>query len=67
MEPNAFSDMFFGAAEETQPAKMGELIATMNKQQLTSSLQQMVQKWKKLQGNAAAGAHACRPSASDSQ
>jgi len=46
---------------------MNELIATMDKQQLTSSLQQIVQKWKELQGNAAAGAQPCRPSASDSQ
>jgi len=67
MESDALTDMFIGAAEEAQPAEMNELIATMDKQQLTSSLQQMVQKWKELQGNAAAGAQPCRPSASDSQ
>jgi len=36
MEPDAFAEMFFGAAEEAQPAEMSELIATMNNQQLTS-------------------------------
>jgi len=50
MEPDAFTEMFFGAAEEAQPAEMSELTATMNNQQLTSSLQQMVQTWKELQG-----------------
>jgi len=71
IESDAFTDMFMGAAEKTQPAEMNatmdKLIATMDKQQLTSSLQQMVQKWKELQGNAAAGAQPCRPSASNSQ
>jgi len=67
MEPDAFTDMFIGAAKEAQPTEISELIATMDKQQLTSSLQQMVQKWKELHGNAAAGAQPCRPSASDSQ
>jgi len=67
MEPDAFTDMFIGAVEEAQPAKISKLIATMDKQQLTTSFQQMVQKWKELQENAAAGAQPCRPSASDSQ
>jgi len=67
MEPDAFTDTLIGAAEEAQPAEISELIPIMGKQQLASSLQHMVLKWKEQKGSMTAGTQPCRSPTSDSQ
>jgi len=67
MDRDTFTNNLIGAAEEAQPAEISELISIMGKQQLASSLQHMVLKWKELKESMAAGTQPCRSSTSDSQ
>jgi len=64
---DTFTNYLIGAAEEAQPAEISELISIMGKQQLVSSLQHMVLKWKELKESMAGGTQPCRSSTSDSQ
>jgi len=67
MDPDIFTNTLIGAAEEAQPAEISNLIAIMDKQQLESSLQHMVMKWKELKESISAKTRPCRSSTSDSQ
>jgi len=67
MDMDTFTNTLMGAAEEAQPVEISELILIMGKQQLASSLQHMVLKWKELKASMTAGTQPCRSSTSDSR
>jgi len=67
IDTDKFTNHLIRAADEAQPAEISKLISIMGKQQLASSLQHMVMKWKELKESRGAGTQQCRSSTSDSQ